>query len=95
VFSIFAIGSAVGKICNAGAFKIMHRGISAGIILSVVALFFYQVFVDNVEYGFLPIVFHITCAFVLVIGSEVYHRVTLESPSFETRYLPVTQYEEE
>eukprot|EP00979_Chaetoceros_neogracilis_P006266 scaffold1264_cov263-Chaetoceros_neogracile.AAC.4 len=95
VFSIFAIGSAVGKICNAGAFKIMHRGISAGIILSVVALFFYQVFVDNVEYGFLPIVFHITCAFVLVIGSEVYHRVTLESPSFETRYLPVTQYEDE
>jgi len=95
VFSIIIIGSTVGKICNAGAFKIMHRGISAGIILSVVTLFVYQVFVDNVEYGVIPSVFHITCAFVLVIGSEIHHRVTLESPSFETQYPPVTQYEEE
>jgi len=86
VFSIIGISYAVGKICNAGAFKIMHRGISAGIILSVVALFYYQVFVDNVEYGVVPNVFHITCAAVLVMGSEIYHRVTLETPSFETQY---------
>jgi hypothetical protein len=96
VFSIITISYAVGKICNAGAFKIMHKGISAGIILSVVALFFYQVFVDDVEYGVFPSVFHITCAFILVMGSEVYHRVTLQTPSFETEYPPVREiYEDE
>ena len=95
VFSIIVISYAVGKICNAGAFKVMHRGISAGIIVSIVTLFFYQVFVDNVDYGVLPSVFHITCAAVLVMGSEVYHRVTLESPSFETQFPPVAQFEEE
>lgn len=96
VFSIITISYSVGKICNAGAFKIMHKGISAGIILSVVALFFYQVFVDDVEYGVFPSVFHITCAFVLVMGSEVYHRVTLQTPSFETEYPPVRElYDDE
>jgi hypothetical protein len=73
----------------------MHRGISAGIIVSIVTLLFYQVFVDNVDYGVLPSVFHITCAAVLVMGSELYHRVTLESPSFETQFPPVAQFEEE
>uniref|UniRef100_A0A7S3QAP5 Uncharacterized protein n=1 Tax=Chaetoceros debilis TaxID=122233 RepID=A0A7S3QAP5_9STRA len=86
VFSIIVIGHAVGKICNAGAFKIMHRGISAGIILSVVSLFFYQVFVDDVDYGFIPNTYHIICSVILVIGSEIYHRVTLEMPSFETNF---------
>ena len=95
VFSIIVISHAVGKICNAGAFKIMHKGISAGIILSVVTLFFYQVFVDDVEYGVLPSVYHISCAAVLVAGSEVYHRVTLEIPSFETEYPPAVIYDED
>lgn len=96
VFSIIVISHAVGKICSAGAFKIMHKGISAGIISSVVALFFYQVFVDDVDYGVLPNVYHITCAVVLVMGSELYHRVTLETPSFETEYPPVNViYEDE
>jgi len=86
VFSIITVNHAVDKICNAGAIKIMHRGISAGIILSVVLMMYYQIFVDDQEYGFFPNVYHITCAFVLVIGSEVYHKVNLEKPSFETDY---------
>ena len=89
VCSIIVISHAVGKICSAGAFKIMHKGISAGIILSVVSLFIYQVFVDDMDYGVIPNVYHISCAAVLVMGSEVYHRVTLEMPSFETEYPPI------
>jgi len=96
VCSIIIISHAVGKICNAGAFKIMHRGLSAGIILSVSSLFFYQVFVDDVEYGVVPTFWHITCAAVLVMGSEVYHRVTLATPSFETEYpQPTLLYDED
>ncbi len=95
VFSVIAISHAIGKICSAGAFKIMHRGISAGIVSGVVALIVYQVFVDDVDYGVLPNVYHMICAVVLVMGSEVYHRVTLEN-SFETEYPPVNiMYEDE
>ena len=94
VISIIVISHAVGKICSAGAFKIMHRGISVGIILSVISLFIYQVFVDDVDYGVLPNVFHISCAAVLVMGSEVYHKITLET-HWETAYAPPVNFGEE
>jgi len=89
VFTIGAIHHAITRICNAGAFKIMHRGVSAGIVAAVVGMMGYQIFVDNIDYGFLPNSWQITCAVVLVMGSEVYHRVRLEEPSFETEYLDV------
>lgn len=86
VFSILTINHAVDRICNAGAIKIMHKGISAGIIISVVMMTYYQIFVDDEEYGLLPNFYQVSCAAVLVFGSEVYHRVNLEKPSFETEY---------
>jgi hypothetical protein len=86
VFSLITINHAIDKICNAGAIKIMHRGISAGIILSVVLMTYYQIFVDDEDYGILPNFYQTACAVVLVIGSEVFHRVSLEKPSFETEY---------
>ena len=86
VFSIIAINYAVDKICNAGAIKIMHRGISAGIILSVIMMVYYQIFVDDEDYGLFPNFYHMSCAVVLVMGSEVFHRVNLEKISFETEY---------
>ena len=86
VFSILTINHAVDKICNAGAIKIMHRGISIGIIMSVVMMAYYQIFVDDEEYGLIPNFYHVSCAAVLVFGSEVYHRVNLEKSSFETEY---------
>ena len=89
VFSLITINHAVDKICNAGAIKIMHRGISAGIIMSVVLMTFYQIFVDDEDYGVFPNVYHVSCAAVLVMGSEVYHRESLGKPSFETEYPPV------
>lgn len=89
VFSIITINHAVDKICNAGAIKIMHRGISGGIIMSVVLMAYYQIFVDDEEYGLFPNFYHVSCAAVLVMGSEVYHRVSLEKPNFETEYPPV------
>ena len=67
----------------------MHRGISAGIIMSVVLMTFYQIFVDDEDYGVFPNVYHVSCAAVLVMGSEVYHRESLGKPSFETEYPPV------
>ena len=60
----------------------MHCGISVGIILSVMLMTYYQVFVDDEDYGILPI-YQTACAVVLGIGSEVFHRVSLEKPSFE------------
>lgn len=86
VLSVITINHAVDKICNAGAMKIMHRGISAGIIMSVVLMVYYQIFVDDVAYGVIPNTYHTLCAVVLVVGSEVFHHVSLEKPSFETQY---------
>ena len=53
----------------------MHRGISAGIILSVVLMTYYQIFVDDEDYGILPNFYHTACVVVLVIGSEVRDRI--------------------
>ena len=72
VFSLITINHAIDKICNAGAIKIMHRGISAGIILSVVLMTYYQIFVDDEDYGILPNFYQTACAVVLVIGSLVF-----------------------
>ena len=96
VLSILIIGFAVDKICNAGALKIMHRGISAGIILGSVSMMYYQIFVDDRAYGILPNSWDITCSVILIMGSEVYHRVSLETPTFETVYPEVADlYAEE
>ena len=86
VLSVITINHAVKKICSAGAIKIMHRSISAGIAISVVLMIYYQIFVDDIDYGYISNAYHITCAAVLVVGSEVFHRVSLENPSFETEY---------
>ncbi len=86
VFSVITINHAVDKICNAGAIKILHRGISAGITMSVVLMVYYQIFVDDEDYGLFPNFYHVSCSVVLIMGSEVFHRVNLEKPSFETEH---------
>jgi len=89
VLSIIIVHYSLHKICLAGALKIMHRGFSAGIVLSVISMMYYEIFVDNIDYGFFPSSWHITCAAVLVMGNEVFQRVSMEEPSFETKYLEV------
>lgn len=89
VLATVSIDYAVHRIYNAGATKIMHRGLSAGIGAGVATMMYYQIFIDDDDYGLLPNSWQITCAVVLVFGSEVYHRVSLEEPSFETKYVEV------
>ena len=47
-----------------------------------------QVFVDDEDYGMLyfQILPDSMCSCLIVIGSEVFHWVSLEIPSFETEY---------
>lgn len=86
VMSIIVIGVAVDKIVNAGATKIMYRGMSAGIILAVLALFTYDMHDPDFNYG--PVIDSLMffCALTLILGSEVYHRVSLQDATFETVY---------
>jgi hypothetical protein len=96
VMSIIIIGVAVDKIVNAGATKIMYRGISAGIILAVIALFTYDIHDPDFNYG--PVVdsLHLVCTMTLILGSEVYHRVSLQDATFETVYPEIENiYEDE
>ncbi|KAL3914500.1 MAG: hypothetical protein SGILL_006080, partial [Bacillariaceae sp.] len=109
-FSLISIGVAVDKICNAGATKVMYRGVSAGIILvrstalwsllqnpssmhsylscsqAVVSLYLYDQHIPYFNYGAAIDSLNLVCLALLVIGSEVYHRVSLQDATFETEY---------
>ncbi len=86
VLSIIFVGVSVDKIVHAGATKIMFRGISAGIILAVIAMLIYDLYDPDFNYGFPVDTLHCVCTAFLILGSEVYHRVTVQDATFETVY---------
>jgi len=88
-FSIIAVGVAVDRIVNAGATKVMYRGISAGIILAVLCMQCYDLSIVEFSYGPFVDGLNWTCAILLILGSEVYHRVSLADATFETVYPPM------
>jgi hypothetical protein len=90
VLSIILVGVSVDKIVHAGATKIMFRGISAGIILALFVLLIYDFYDPDFNYGLPVDVLHCVCTVFLILGSEVYHRVTVQDVQFETVY-PETQ----
>jgi CRT-like, chloroquine-resistance transporter-like len=86
VFSIIAVGVAVDKIVNAGATKVMYRGISAGIIVAVLSMHYYDMQLPDFAYGPAIDALNLVCLVLLVLGSEVYHRTGLQEATFETVY---------
>jgi hypothetical protein len=82
--SIVMVGVSIDKL--AAATKVMYRGVSMGIMLAVLFMFIYQIRDQWCEYGVLVSVFHLTSTFVLIIGAEIYHRVSLADSTFETVY---------
>jgi hypothetical protein len=85
-FSMIAVGVAVDKIVKAGATKVMYRGVSGGIILAVISLYIYDLKIPDFSYGAAIDSLNLVCLVLLVIGSEVYHRVSLQDATFETTY---------
>ena len=83
-FSIIMVGVAVDKIVNAGATKVMYRGVSAGIIASSLCLYTYDMHSTRFNYGPAIDSSNLFSLLLLVIGSEVYHRVSLQDATFET-----------
>ena len=83
---IICVGMAVDKIVSAGSTKMTHRGISAGTILAVsfMAVYDFQI----VEFSYGPFVdgLNLFCLILLILGSEIYHRVSLPDSTFETIY---------
>lgn len=96
-FSIITVGCAVDKIINAGATKAMYRGISAGIIVAVLLMYEYDMHIPEFNYGPAIDALNLICLILLVIGAEVYHRVSLSDSVFETVYpvLDLYEYEEQ
>jgi CRT-like, chloroquine-resistance transporter-like len=89
VLSIVAVGVAVDKIVNAGATKVMYRGISAGIIVAVLSMRYYDMHITDFSYGPAIDALNLVCLVLLVLGAEVYHRASLQEATFETVYPPV------
>lgn len=85
-FSVISVGVAVDKIVNGGATKVMYRGVSAGIILSVISLYLYDLHIPDFNYGAAIDSLNLICLILLVVGTEIYHRVSLQDASFETIY---------
>jgi hypothetical protein len=86
VFSIIAVGVSVDKIVNAGATKVMYRGISAGIIVAVLSMHYYDMHITDFSYGPAIDALNLVCLLLLVVGAEVYHRSSLQESTFETIY---------
>ncbi|KAL3781011.1 hypothetical protein ACHAW5_000402 [Stephanodiscus triporus] len=84
VLSIIMVGVAIDKL--AAATKVMYRGVSMGIIFAVILMFCYQIRDRWCQYGPLVSFFHLTSTAVLIVGAEIYHRVSLVDASFETVY---------
>ena len=94
VLSIIMVGVAIDKL--AAATKVMYRGVSMGIIFAVILMFIYQIRDQWCEYGPLVSFFHLTSTAVLIVGAEIYHRVSLVDASFETVYPEIGDlYEDE
>lgn len=94
VISILMVGVACDKL--AAATKAMYRGVSTGIMLAVVFMFVYQIRDQWCEYGPLVSFFHLTSTAVLIVGADVYHRVSLADASFDTTYPEIGDlYEDE
>ena len=68
------------------ASKVMYRGVSAGIIISVVSLYMYDLHIPDFNYGAAIDSLNLICVILLVVGSEIYHRLSLPNASFETVY---------
>ena len=86
VCSIIAVGVSVDKIVNAGATKVMYRGISAGIIVAVLSMHYYDMHITDFSYGPAVDALNLVCLLLLVLGAEVYHRSSLQESTFETVY---------
>jgi hypothetical protein len=84
--SIICIGVAVDKIVNAGATKVMYRGMSAGIILAALIMHEYDMRIIDFSYGRLVDGLNLVSVVLLILGSEVYHRVGLKESTFETTF---------
>ena len=74
------------------ATKVMYRGVSVGIILSVVSLYVYDMHIPDFNYGPAIDSLNLICLIFLVVGSEIYHRVSLQDASFETVYPEVESF---
>lgn len=89
VLSVASVGIAVDRIVNAGATKVMYRGISAGIILAVLVMHVYDMRTPTFNYGPAVDALNFACLIMLIVGTEIYHRSGIPDSTFETVYPPV------
>jgi hypothetical protein len=89
VLSVVSVGVAVDRIVNAGAIKVMYRGISAGIILAVLSMHVYDMITPTFNYGPAVDALNFACLILLIVGTEIYHRSGIPDSTFETVYPPV------
>ena len=71
VFGIIVVGYAVERIAERGATRMVHRAISCGFVLAVVAMYIYEVVDPSVKYGPVAHTTNLFAASIILFGSEV------------------------
>lgn len=98
VLSVMISGVAVDKIIKGGAYNVLYRGLSVGVILAVWLMWYYDANYSDKSFGdtnnYVSVVnsLHLLSVIVLIFGLDVYHRDPLSETSFETVYQLVGDY---
>lgn len=94
-FSIIAVGFAVDMIVNAGTTKVMYRGVSAGIVVAVLCMRAYDENIPDFNYGAGVDALNLVCLILLIVGSEIYHRTSLQGSTFDTIFPEIPNFGDE
>jgi len=95
VFGIITVGYAVERIVEKGATRLVHRAISGGFILAIIAMYAYEVIDPSVKYGPISHATNLCAATIVVFGSEMYHSAATAEATFETTYQTITDLYDE
>ena len=92
VLSVVVSGMAVDKVIKGGAYNVLYRGLSFGVILAMWSMWYYdknysdKSFGEVDKYANVSNSLHLLSITVLIFGQDLYHRDPLSETSFETQY---------
>ena len=97
VLSVVISGVAVDKVIKGGAYKVLYRGLSVGVILAMIVMWWYdEKYYDKSTEGYDSYMYSVNLlsAIIVVFGLDLYYRDPLSETTFETTYQAVLDYDD-
>ena len=86
VLSIVVAGVAVERLVYRGALRLIHICISGGFILSIAAMYSYEIVTPSHIYGYISHTTNLVAAIILLVGLQMHNSEQYSQPLFETEY---------